>query len=235
MKKKLLSLVLAGAMVASTSVSAFAATGTETIIRNPENETGEAEITITGEVTGNDGSTVPGTLNVTVPTTASFAITKDGKFTAPQITITNNGTQTVDVLAYQFIDVDGPENGIKITKSTEVSNKSDMTLNISGGFGTAYFKSETDNVSNKGVYTNQELTKPANNDGVKIADIAGGGTVKELTLNGTAGENNGNKAARNKFTLKLKIKKSAKQSATQPSASEPQSPAPLETQHSAAQ
>ena len=31
MKKKLLSLVLAGAMVASTSVSAFAATGTETI------------------------------------------------------------------------------------------------------------------------------------------------------------------------------------------------------------
>lgn len=216
MKKKLLSLVLAGAMVASTSVSAFAATGTETIIRNPENETGEAEITITGEVTGNDGSTVPGTLNVTVPTTASFTITKEGNFTAPKIRITNNGNQAVDIFAYQFIDVDGPDRGIKITDDSHLTDKKDMTLNISGGFNTAYFKSEADNASKKGVYTNPQLDNAANNDGVKIADIAGGGTVKELTLNGTAGKGNGNEAARNEFTLKLKIKKSAAQSAGQP-------------------
>ena len=208
MKKKLLSLVLAGAMVASTSVSAFAATGTETIIRNPENETGEAEITITGEVTGNDGSTVPGTLNVTVPTAASFAITKEGKFTAPKIGITNNGKQAVDVLAYQFIDVDGPNSGIKITNDSDLTNKKDMTLNISGGFGTAYFKSETDNASQKGVYKDPALSIPATDDGVKIASIAGGGIVKELTLDGTAGKGNENEAARNEFTLKLKIKKS---------------------------
>lgn len=213
MKKKLLSLVLAGAMVATTSVSAFAATGTETTIRNPENETGEAEITITGEVTGNDGSTVPGTLNVTVPTTASFAITKEGKFAAPKIRITNNGNQTIDVLAYQFIDVDGPDRGIKITNNSGLADKKDMTLNISGGFGTAYFKSETDNAIKKGVYTTPELNTEATGDGVKIADIAGGGTVKELTLDGTAGTNNGDKAARNEFTLKLKIKKSAAQAA----------------------
>lgn len=216
MKKKLLSLVLAGAMVASTTVSAFAATGTETIIRNPENETGEAEITITGEVTGDNGSTVPGTLNVTVPTTASFAITKEGNFTAPKIKITNNGKQAVDIFAYQFIDVDGPSRGINITKDTALVNKKDMTLNISGGFNTAYFKSETDNASQKGVYTNPELDSAATNDGVKIADIAGGGTVKELTLNGTAGKGKGDEAARNEFTLKLKIKKSAAQSAGQP-------------------
>lgn len=210
MKKKLLSLVLAGAMVASTSVSAFAATGTETIIRNPESETGEAEITITGEVTGNNGSTVPGTLNVSVPTTASFAITKEGKFTAPKIRITNNGNQTVDVLAYQFIDVDGPDNGINITDNSGLTDKKDMTLSISGGFATAYFKSETDNVSKKGVYTNPELNA-SSNDGVKIASIAGGGSVRELTLDGTAGTGNGDKAARNEFTLKLKIKKSEAQ------------------------
>lgn len=213
MKKKLLSLVLAGAMVVSTSVSAFAATGTgtETIIGNLENETGEAEITITGEVTGKDGTTVPGTLNVTVPTTASFAITKDGEFTAPKIKITNNGKQTIDVLAYQFIDVDGPNSGIKITDNSNLTNKKDMTLNISGGFGIAYFKSETDNESQKGVYKNPELSDSATGDGVKIASIAGGGIVKELKLDGTAGKGNENEAARNDFTLKLKIKKSAEQ------------------------
>lgn len=222
MKKKLLSLVLAGAMVASTSVSAFAATGTETIIRNPENETGEAEITITGEVTANDGSTVPGTLNVTVPTTASFAITKEGKFTAPKIKVTNNGNQTVDILAYQFIDVDGPDRGINITDDNKRTDRKDMTLNISGGFGTAYFKSEADNTSKKGVYKNPELTNEANGDGVKIASIAGGGNFKELTLDGTAGTNHADKAARNEFTLKLKIKKSAAQSATsQPGVAQP--------------
>lgn len=224
MKKKLLSLVLAGAMVATTSVSAFAATGTETTIRNPENETGEAEITITGEVTGDNGSTVPGTLNVTVPTTATFTITKEGNFTAPKITITNNGNQAVDILAYQFIDVDGPDNGIKITNGSGLTDKKDMTLNISGGFGKAYFKSETDKVNQKGVYTDPELHTPAKGDGVKIASIAGGGNVRELTLDGTAGKGNGNKAARNEFTLKLKIKKSAEQSAAgSPAQSGPQS------------
>lgn len=73
MKKKFLSLMMAAAVVATTSVSAFADAQDVTVIRDPETKTGKAEITITGDVTGEGGQTVPGTLNVTVPTTASFA------------------------------------------------------------------------------------------------------------------------------------------------------------------
>lgn len=211
MKKKLLSLVLAGAMVASTSVSAFAATGTETVIRNPENETGEAEIRITGEVTNNNGDVVPGNLNVTVPTTASFAITQQGTFKAPEIRVTNNGNQSIDVLAYQFIDVDGPSTGVNIKKPGELSDRTDVALSISGGFAKAYFKSENQSERDKkGVYSDETLDSAAQNDGVKIAEIAGGGKYKDLTLEGKAGTTTANTSARSEFTLKLKIKKTAK-------------------------
>ena len=208
MKKKLLSLVLAGAMVASTSVSAFAATGQDvTIIKNSESETGKAEIKILGEVTGSGGQTVPGTLNVTVPTTASFAITQQGNFNAPEIKVTNNGNQSIDVLAYQFIDVDGPNTGINIKKSTELTDRREVSLSISGGFAKAYFKSEEQTQSQTGVYSDEGLDTHSQGDGVKIAEIAGGGNYQDLTLEGKAGTTNVDTPARSEFTLKLKIKK----------------------------
>lgn len=209
MKKKLLSLVLAGAMVASTSISAFADAQDVTVIRKPETETGKAEIKITGEVTGENGETVPGTLNVTVPTTASFAITQDGNFTTAPIKITNYGNKAIDVFAYEFIDVDGPSVGIKIDKQQSIQNRTDIALSISGGVKTAYFKSEDSSSSNKGVYTEPTLSTGAGDEGVKIANIDGGGSFKELTLHGEAGKNGTkNEAASNEFRLMLKIKKS---------------------------
>ena len=210
MKKKLLSLVLAGAMVASTSVSAFADAQDVTVIRKPETETGKAEIKITGEVTDENGQTVPGTLNVTVPTTASFAITQGGNFTTAPIKITNYGNKAIDVFAYEFIDVDGPSVGIKIDKQESIQDRTDIALSISGGVETAYFKSEVSSPSsNKGVYKDPGLISPASDDGVKIANVDGGGSYKELTLHGEAGTSGTkNKAASNEFRLRLKIKKS---------------------------
>lgn len=203
MKKKLLSLVLAGAMVASTSVSAFA----DKKVTFQESQTGEADVTITGEVTSSTGTTLPGTLSVTVPTDASFAVTKEGVFTAPKINITNHSTKDIDVFAYEFIDVDGPDQGIKIVEEGNASNRKDISLNISGGKGVAYFKSE-ETAGKKGVYKKPDLTEEvSDSDGIKIASIAGNGTVGELTLNGEAGTSITTDAANNKFTLKLKIKK----------------------------
>lgn len=206
MKKKLLSLVLAGAMVASTSVSAFA---DDRKVTFQENETGETDITITGEVTNSTGQTLPGTLNVTVPTNANFAITKDGNFTAPKINITNNSNKSIDVLAYEFIDIGGPDEGIKIVEKGETStrDRKDISLNISGGAGIAYFKSEDSSSTKKGVYKDPALLNGAEGDGIKIAEIAGNGTSRELTLDGVAGTQNTQNAASNEFTLKLKIKK----------------------------
>lgn len=206
MKKKLLSLVLAGAMVASTSVSAFA---DDRKVTFQENETGQTDITITGEVANSSGQTVPGTLNVTVPTNASFAVTKDGNFTAPKINITNNSNKAIDVFAYEFIDIGGPDEGIKILKKSEAASgeRKDISLNISGGAGIAYFKSEDSGSSEKGVYKDPELADKAEGDGIKIAEIAGNGTSRELTLGGEAGKLKPENAASNEFTLKLKIKK----------------------------
>lgn len=208
MKKKLLSLVLAGAMVASTSVSAFA----DTNLTFQESQTGEADVTITGEVTNSAGTTLPGTLNVTVPTDASFAVTQAGVFTAPKINITNNSNKAIDVFAYEFIDIGGPDEGIKIVAqgNTSSRDRKEISLNISGGEGKAYFKSE-ESADKKGVYKKPDLTadSSANSDGIKIASIAGHGTVGQLTLDGEAGTGTANDAANNKFTLKLKIKKKA--------------------------
>lgn len=136
-------------------------------------------------------------------------ITRDGGFEAAPIKITNYGNQAIDVFAYEFIDVDGPSVGIKIDKQQSIQNRTDITLNISGGVKTAYFKSEESSSSNKGVYTDPDLNTPASDEGVKIANIDGGGKFKELTLRGEAGTTGTkDKAARNEFTLKLKIKKS---------------------------
>ena len=84
MKKKLLSLVLAGAMVASTSVSAFAEEQSvageqvqsvaggqvESVaggkIDGPDNKQYSTEVKIKGDVEDNKGQTKPGTLSVTV-------------------------------------------------------------------------------------------------------------------------------------------------------------------------
>ena len=121
MKKKLLSLVLAGAMVASTSVSAFAADTTaptkETTIESNENDK-EVEIGITGNVVDNQGNIAPGTINVTVPTTTTFTVASDGTLSSPNMVITNNSTESIKVKASRFEDSNGEEN-INIIKRTD--------------------------------------------------------------------------------------------------------------------
>ena len=75
MKKKLLSLVLAGAMVASTSVSAFAAT--EDATYNIDSTTSQNhKVTITGDIADEHNATLPSTITVTIPTAMAFKLIK---------------------------------------------------------------------------------------------------------------------------------------------------------------
>lgn len=216
MKKKFLSLMMAAAVVATTSVSAFAATANVT---NPDTQDGSANVVITGEVENDEGQKPAGRFEVTVPTASAFTVDKDGNFTAAdKITIKNDGSQSVDIYADEFIDTTASDGeGITVVAENQIKskNRTYVNLNVSGTLGTAYLKSENITASNKGVYKNNTLSEAAT-DGVRLLNIQPGRSG-DLNLNGSAGkvqlEDSSDvktKGASNNFTLTLKIKKSEK-------------------------
>lgn len=127
MKKKLLSLVLAGAMVATTSVSAFAegvadtdTAATDTAASSVYQATGgtsydvthgekEAEIGIEGNIANSNNHVKPSTINVTVPTLAKFTVNSSGNLIGSNINITSQGDTKVQVIAERFIDKSGTD------------------------------------------------------------------------------------------------------------------------------
>lgn len=217
MKKKLLSLVLAGAMVASTSVSAFAA-----VIEDQDTTEPTPEIKITGQVANDKGDLPVGRFNITIPTTASFTITKDGKFVTPgTIKVQNDGEQKIEVYAYKFTDstpVD--KKGITAVgkdKLTEL-NRAGVNLSITGNEVKAYLGSVN---SGNGIYSDENLkTQAPASDGIKIATVSKMNS-QNLTLDGEVGKKTSrdgeegviNEAIKDTFTLTLKIKKSTENSA----------------------
>lgn len=216
MKKKLLSLVLAGAMVASTSVSAFAATPGH--INGSDAQEHSTEVKITGQVLNDKGDLPAGTFNVTVPTTASFTVRADGGVITVPITIQNKGTQNIDVYAEKFVDntpLEGQEITVTEQSSLTSKNRSHVSLNIEGIDRVLYLKSENIEQGKNGIYTNSDLTNSATDaDSLKLTTIAAGNDG-DITLKGTAGTSSStNQIAQsisNSFTLTLKIKKSEKQ------------------------
>lgn len=219
MKKKLLSLVLAGAMVASTSVSAFATTQK---IEGADSADGQADIKITGQVKSDLGELPVGRFNVTIPTTASFTITQDGKFITPgEISVQNAGEQNIEVYAYRFTDstpVD--KKGITAVGKQSLSgyNRTGVNLSIKGNGRKAYLGS-VDNESKSGIYSDDNLGTEAPAEGIKIATVSKMNS-QNLTLEGEVGtktkeqdpsEGAVAQAVNDTFTLTLKIKKSADQ------------------------
>ena len=219
MKKKLLSLVLAGAMVATTSVSAFATPN----VTGSDNIDGNAEIGITGEVMSDTGEKPAGRFNVTVPTATSFTVDKEGHFIAPErISIQNDGLQDIDVYADKFVDTK-PTEGIKVVAESELKskNRTYISLSVTGKSNAVYLKSEdTTSGTNKGIYTTSALTSAASAEQLKLTSISAGQSGY-LTLDGKAGEKNKatgdsdeanqvNEGVSNSFTLTLKIKKATK-------------------------
>ena len=211
MKKKFLSLMMAAAVVATTSVSAFAST-TQTI-KDSEEVGGQAQITVTGNVEDTDGHTKPGTLNVTVPTAASFTVNKEKKFVGTEIKVQNNGTQDIDVFAYEFIDPT-QNTGINVKKKSDLHDAdatNNVALRLEGNAGIAHFASVAG--IDRGVYADEAHTASASQeavskDGVKIANILKGGFC-DLNLKGDVAKNATivQTAESDTFTLRLKIKK----------------------------
>lgn len=209
MKKKFLSLMMAAAVVATTSVSAFAQD--YNVIDSKEIE---HNVTITGNVADNLGNVKPGTIQVTVPTTTSFKVDQKGEFTAPDIVVNNTGSQKIDVLAYKFTDTNGTS-GINIKKKGEIVTdgranigRNNMSLSLKGNAGTAYFTSDRAAETNTGVYSDEGLVSEVTN-GHKISSVLPN-TEDRLVLEGEAGKQTTgiSEAIQDTFTLTLKIKKS---------------------------
>ena len=210
MKKKFLSLMMAAAVVATTSVSAFAS-GNDVTVTNDEQQ---VPVTIAGSVNGDGNKPAPGTLSVTVPTALSFAVKNDGTLQGTQITVENNGTQEINVYAYEFVDTTA---GSKITvrgEETEQSlnKRSDIKLRINGNRGTAYFKSDDANTEHKnaGIFL-VGGTKAEGTDGILISNVSQG-QRDNLKLTGEGGKQqldgaDNDTGINDTFTLKLKIKK----------------------------
>lgn len=210
MKKKLLSLVLAGAMVASTSVSAFA--DDTTTISSYKDGSNTANVTINGGVDAENGDSPSGTISVSIPTALSFSVNKNGVVKGGNITITNRGVEKVDVTAVNFQDTTSKRN-ITVKSPTELEEESDNRANIVlsiGGTtgGIAYFKSEDAGNNKNGIYNAQGVNQEG---GIKVSSIAGNGT-DTLTLYGVAGKqaltnDEATKGVTDKFILTLKVTK----------------------------
>lgn len=205
MKKKFLSLMMAAAVVATTSVSAFA---DETVTQDGS----KVEVTVTGSVNNNSDVAPAGTLSVTVPTALTFSVSSSGVLTGSDIVVTNRGTQKIDVFAYQFID---PTPGKKIIVKQNLGDdnpkRNVVTLSLQGNEAIANFDSEAG--TNKGI----NGTAPISADGMKISTVGiGSQNTDTLHLSGTAGKgtlegNEGTEGISEKFTLRLKIKKAQEQ------------------------
>lgn len=204
MKKKFLSLMMAAAVVATTSVSAFA----EDYSWSDKREE-NVKVNITGDVTSNSGETVSGTLSVSVPTTTTFTVARDGDVTAPQINVENKGTQAIDVYAYKFAD-QTPKDGSKITVVGEsgladADTTEKLTLKLNGDNGFVYLKSVE---RGSGLFTDIDCGSGADEAGVKLTSVEVNKS-KAITLTGkTKPEAQApGSPVQDNFVLTLKIKK----------------------------
>lgn len=205
MKKKFLSLMMAAAVVATTSVSAFAEDRPYTV---SEGNGQEAEVEITGNIADERDAVLPSTITVTVPTTTTFTVDKNGVLKAPNITINNQGDEPVSVIAHSFKDTT-TNSGITVvgddamTEPNTVDRKT-VTLKLGGNGETVALKSNPGN--SKGIYKLDG--NPAQEADAVIGTVRKGQPLN-LTLSGTAGTN-GNPlktAVNDRFTLILKLKK----------------------------
>lgn len=218
MKKKFLSLMMAAAVVATTSVSAFA--DTTKVVEGAENETHETEITIKGNV--NDDSDTPpvGTISVTVPTAANFNVDGSGNFTGAEMPIINNSEFKVKVSVDRFIDVNKTE-GVELKdKDTVLAEnginvaRNKVSLSIQGDKIMYLSSTGEDTGANTGLYKKPNLDdveKITTDDDKRLMTIEAGGK-KAISLQGYAGkkEESGIKTAiSDTFKLILKIEKSS--------------------------
>lgn len=218
MKKKLLSLVLAGAMVASTSVSAFAAT--EDATYNIDSTTSQNhKVTITGDIADDNNETLPSTITVTIPTAMAFKVDSDGNVSGGKIEVVNKSNESVEVVAEKFSD-STPDSKIVLVKKSDLDNKiaqgdgkTYMSLDLVGETNTVGLVSDT-NVSETGFVKDSDESEITTSTKTTLGNAVNGSSL-ELRLVGNAKHSDSSQhaysapttAINDTFNLILKIQK----------------------------
>lgn len=228
MKKKFLSLMMAAAVVATTSVSAFADTTIGGVtypdtfnVDGSDNTDAIAPVQINGNIQDDSGNDAAGTFKVTVPTSANFTVNKNGLLMGPTMTIKNEGSQKIQVLAQNFSSGTG---AIKIISEKKIKDDKDrgtdaqeysrdtISLKLMGEFenGTQKVAYLGASDAGHGVYQDADLGRVAN-DGVSLLTLEPGNskaTTGTIEIQGSAGSKKGiQSGVSDNFTLTLRIKK----------------------------
>ena len=204
MKKKFLSLMMAAAVVATTSVSAFASTQN---ITGPVNADKEAQVKVEGKVADDDGELPVGTYNVTIPSKVVFSVDEHGTFNGVDLPIVNNGDDAISVKVANFVDTDGDNRGIKLDTANDLSAQSvkagkarnEINLTLQGNVKKVFLGNESvlDGLNGANA-KDQEMAsvKPQETQTLKLSGHAG-----------STGLGSGVAAITNDFTLTFKISK----------------------------
>ena len=220
MKKKFLSLMMAAAVVATTSVSAFAAAEdvdksvdmpTQSNINTLDNLDRTHEVNITGKVQSDTGEMPATAFKVTVPTAANFTVNQAGNVVGPTLTVKNEGPQAIKVLAQGFENTG--KRTIQVLSAQEISDRSseldrsNISLKLVGENGQVAHLAAGNGKS--GVSSHEDLS--TTNEEVELANLTageGGATQATIALRGIAGQKTGVQTAlSDTFKLTLKIKK----------------------------
>lgn len=204
MKKKFLSLMMAAAVVATTSVSAFADTKDYEVSKVKE---ADAKVTIIGDIANQGGHFVPSTISVTVPTAANFSVDGSGNTVSPEIQITSRGEEPVSVIANGFYDTTG-EDSINVVSESELesdTNGTKVALKLIGDTKSVVLKSTG---GTNGLFKPNGST-PAGEEDTMLGTVTKSNPVN-LTLEvkvKSTGRTAPTNPLQDKFTLKLKLKK----------------------------
>ena len=190
----------------------------ESQITGLDNQEQTQDVKITGNVMDDKGNMPVANFKVTVPTSASFTVNKNGILVGPSLQIKNEGTQTVEVYAQNFscvgsgdINIVGEDVINRANNSSDISDaldRSTISLKLLGeSQQVAYLGS---NNGKSGVYNSSNLQNEASS-GIKLLTLNPGTEsqpeIKMIRVEGMAGSKEISKAVSDKYTLTLKIKK----------------------------
>lgn len=190
----------------------------ESQITGLDNQEQTQDVKITGNVMDDKGNMPVANFKVTVPTSASFTVNKNGILVGPSLQIKNEGTQTVEVYAQNFscvgsgdINIVGEDVINRANNSSDISgalDRSTISLKLLGeSQQVAYLGS---NNGKSGVYNSSNLQNEVSS-GIKLLTLNPGTEsqpeIKMIRVEGMAGSKEISKAVSDKYTLTLKIKK----------------------------
>lgn len=190
----------------------------ESQITGLDNQEQTQDVKITGNIMDDKGNMPVANFKVTVPTSASFTVNKNGTLIGPSLQIKNEGTQTVEVYAQSFSCVgSGDINIVGEDIIKRANNSSDIIAGLARSTISLKLLGESQQVAylgpsngKSGVYNSSNLQNEASS-GIKLLTLNPGTEsqpeIKKIRVEGMAGSKEISKAVSDKYTLTLKIKK----------------------------